>query len=208
MYRWEITRAALAQRILATIRADSYDHAAGMADTLLSAGITTLEISLTTPFALEAVTTLVREVGDEAIIGAGTVLDGASARMAVDAGARFLTALNLDPEVISTGHRYGIPVFPGAATVNEIVRAMELGADAVMVFPASAVGPDWLADVRAVLPQAPMLPAAGITPQTAPRWLAAGAVACGLGAPLVEGDRETVAKRVADLLGRIAEPVE
>ncbi|MDF3289916.1 MULTISPECIES: bifunctional 4-hydroxy-2-oxoglutarate aldolase/2-dehydro-3-deoxy-phosphogluconate aldolase [Streptomyces] len=205
MYRWEITRAALAQRVFATIRTDSYDQAAGMADTLLSAGITTLEISLTTPFALEAVTTLVREVGDDAIIGAGTVLDAASARMAVDAGARFLAAPNLDAEVISTGHRYGIPVFPGAATVNEIVRSLELGADAVMLFPASAVGPEWLEDVRTALPQAPLLPTAGITPDSAPRWLAAGAVACGLGAPLVEGDRETVAKRVADLLDRIAD---
>ncbi|MEU1626049.1 bifunctional 4-hydroxy-2-oxoglutarate aldolase/2-dehydro-3-deoxy-phosphogluconate aldolase [Streptomyces sp. NPDC020096] len=208
MYRWEITRAALAQRVFATIRTESYDQAAGLADTLLSAGLTTLEISLTTPFALEAVTTLVREVGDDAIIGAGTVLDGASARMAVDAGARFLVAPNLDAEVISTAHRYGVPVFPGAATVNEIVRALELGADAVKLFPASAVTPRWLEDVRAALPQAPLLPAGGITPDTAPQWLAAGAVACGMGTALVEGDRETVAKRVADLLGRIADLAE
>ncbi|MEU5611577.1 bifunctional 4-hydroxy-2-oxoglutarate aldolase/2-dehydro-3-deoxy-phosphogluconate aldolase [Streptomyces sparsogenes] len=203
MYRWETTRAALAQRVFAIIRSDSYDHAAAAADTLLSAGLTTVEFSLTTPFALEAVTTLVREVGDDAVIGAGTVLDAASARMAVDAGARFLVSPSLDPEVIRTGHRYGLPVFPGVATPTEMVRAMELGADALKLFPASAHSPRWVKDVRAALPQAALLPTGGVTVADAPEWIAAGAVACGMGSALTEGDRDVVAKRVAELLARL-----
>ncbi|ADI06046.1 2-dehydro-3-deoxyphosphogluconate aldolase/4-hydroxy-2-oxoglutarate aldolase [Streptomyces bingchenggensis BCW-1] len=203
MYRWEITRAALAQRIFAIIRSDSYDHATATADTLLSAGLTTVEFSLTTPFALEAVTTLVREVGDEAVIGAGTVLDAASARMAVDAGARFLVSPSLDPEVIRTGHRYGLPVFPGVATPTEMVRALELGADALKLFPASAHSPRWVRDVRAALPQAALLPTGGVTVADAPEWIAAGAVACGMGSALSEGDRDVVAKRAAELLARL-----
>ncbi|MER6139730.1 bifunctional 4-hydroxy-2-oxoglutarate aldolase/2-dehydro-3-deoxy-phosphogluconate aldolase [Streptomyces sparsogenes] len=203
MYRWETTRAALAQRVFAIIRSDSYDHAAAAADTLLSAGLTTVEFSLTTPFALEAVTTLVREVGDDAVIGAGTVLDAASARMAVDAGARFLVSPSLDPEVIRTGHRYGLPVFPGVATPTEMVRAMELGADALKLFPASAHSPRWVKDVRAALPQAALLPTGGVTLADAPEWIAAGAVACGMGSALTEGDRDVVAKRVAELLARL-----
>nr|WP_202447731.1 bifunctional 4-hydroxy-2-oxoglutarate aldolase/2-dehydro-3-deoxy-phosphogluconate aldolase [Streptomyces sp. SID5468] len=193
----------MAQRVFAIIRTDSYDRAAATADALLSAGLTTLEISLTTPFALEAVTTLVREMGDEAVIGVGTVLDAASARMAVDAGARFLASPALDPQVIATGHRYGIPVFPGAGTATELVRALELGADAVRLHPAAAFGPEWIREVRDALPQAALLPAGGLTVDDAPEWIAAGAVACGLGTPLTEGDRETVAKRVADLLPRL-----
>ncbi|MCQ4084672.1 bifunctional 4-hydroxy-2-oxoglutarate aldolase/2-dehydro-3-deoxy-phosphogluconate aldolase [Streptomyces sp. RB6PN25] len=204
MYRWEITRAALAQRVVAIIRAESYDQAAAAADTLLSAGLTTLQISLTTPFALEAITTLVREVGEDAVIGAGTVLDAESARMAVEAGAGFLAAPGLDADVIRTGHRYGIPVLPGAATPTEITRALELGADAVQLFPASAYGPGWVKDVRGVLPQAALVPVGGITTETAPDWISAGAVACGIESGLTEGDRETVAKRVAELLARIA----
>ena len=203
MYRWETTRAALAQRVFAIIRSDSYDHAAAAADTLLSAGLTTVEFSLTTPFALEAVTTLVREVGDDAVIGAGPVLDAASARMAVDAGARFLVSPSLDPEVIRTGHRYGLPVFPGVATPTEMVRAMELGADALKLFPASAHSPRWVKDVRAALPQAALLPTGGVTVADAPEWIAAGAVACGMGSALTEGDRDVVAKRVAELLARL-----
>ena len=205
MYRWETTRAALAQRVLAIVRSDSYDHATATADTLLSAGITSLEISLTTPFALEAVTTLIREVGDDAVIGAGTVLDGASARMAVDAGARFLVSPSLDPEVIRTGHRYGLPVFPGVSTPTEAVRAMELGADALKLFPAAAYGPRWIKDVRAALPQAAFVPPGGVTVADAPDWITAGADACGMGSALSEGDRDTVSKRASELVARLAD---
>ncbi|MEU6082735.1 bifunctional 4-hydroxy-2-oxoglutarate aldolase/2-dehydro-3-deoxy-phosphogluconate aldolase [Streptomyces sp. NPDC047108] len=205
MYRWEITRAVLAQRVFAIIRTGSYDEAAAAADTLISGGIRALEISLTTPFALEVVTTLSREVGDEALIGAGTVLDAPSARMAIDAGARFLVSPSLDADVIRTAHRYGVPIFPGVATPTEIVRAMELGADAIKVFPASDHGPRWISDVRAALPQAPLLPTGGVTVEDAPDWIAAGAAAVGMGSALSEGDRDSVAKRVADLLARVAE---
>ncbi|MEC4018169.1 bifunctional 4-hydroxy-2-oxoglutarate aldolase/2-dehydro-3-deoxy-phosphogluconate aldolase [Streptomyces sp. H27-D2] len=205
MFRWEITQAALAQRVFAIVRSGSYDQATATADTLLAAGITSLEISLTTPFALEVVTTLRREVGDDAVIGAGTVLDATSARMAIDAGARFLVAPNLDAEVIRTAHRYGIPVFPGVSSPTEMVRAMELGADALKLFPASSYRPEWLKDVRAALPQAALLPTGGVTLENAPAWIAAGAVACGMGSALMEGDRDTVAKRVADLLARLAD---
>ncbi|MFD8548228.1 bifunctional 4-hydroxy-2-oxoglutarate aldolase/2-dehydro-3-deoxy-phosphogluconate aldolase [Streptomyces sp. NPDC059649] len=205
MYRWEITRAALAQRVFAIVRSKTYDEASATADTLLSAGITTLEISLTTPFALEAVTTLTRELGEDAVIGAGTVLDAMSARMAVDAGARFLVSPSLDPEVIRTAHRYGVPVFPGVSTPTEIVRALELGADALKLFPASTHDPSWLREVRAALPQAPLLPTGGVTVDSAPEWIAAGAAAVGMGAALSEGDRDTVSKRAAELLTRLAE---
>ncbi|MFT2017515.1 bifunctional 4-hydroxy-2-oxoglutarate aldolase/2-dehydro-3-deoxy-phosphogluconate aldolase [Streptomyces sp. 796.1] len=208
MYRWEITRAALEQRVFAIIRSESYDQAAATADTLLSAGLTSLEVSLTTPFALEAITTLSREVGSDAIIGAGTVLDAASARMAVEAGARYLVSPSLDAQVIEMGHRYGLPVFPGVSTPTEMVRALELGADALKLFPAWSHGPRWLADVRAALPQAPVLPTGGVTLEDAPEWIAAGAVACGMGSVLSQGDRDVVAKRVADLLARLADAGE
>ncbi|MGP3987024.1 bifunctional 4-hydroxy-2-oxoglutarate aldolase/2-dehydro-3-deoxy-phosphogluconate aldolase [Streptomyces sp. 3N207] len=208
MYRWEITRAALEQRVFAIVRADSYEKATATADILLGAGLTSLEISLTTPYALDAISTLRRETGDDSVIGAGTVLDSASARLAVDAGARFLVSPSLDEEVIRTGHRYGVPVFPGITTPTEMVRALELGADGLKLFPASQYGPGWLRDVRAALPQAPVLPTGGVTVEAAPEWIAAGAVACGMGSALTEGeDRETVAKRVTDLLQRLEDAV-
>lgn len=205
MYRWQITKATLAQRVLAIVRSESEEQARATAGTLLGAGITALEISLTTPGALRAVTALRRESGDDAVIGAGTVLDAAAARMAVEAGARFLVSPSLDAGVIRTGHRYGLPVFPGVASPTEVVTALELGADALKLFPASAFGPRWVTDVRAALPQAALVPTGGVTVQNAHEWIAAGAVACGMGTSLAEGDRQTVATRVSGLLGRLEE---
>lgn len=207
MYRWEITRAALEQRVFAIVRSDSYERATAAADTLLGAGITSLEISLTTPYGFDAIATLRRETGDDCVIGAGTVLDAASARLAVDAGARFLVSPSLDAEVIRTGHRYGVPVFPGVATPTEMVTALELGADALKLFPASGQSPRWLKDVLAALPQAAVLPTGGVTVENAPEWIAAGAVACGMGSALADGDRETVTKRVTELLQRLEDAV-
>lgn len=204
MYRWEITQAALAQRVFAIVRAGSRDRATQAAETLLSAGFRSLEISLTTPSALQVVSTLRSRVDEQAIIGAGTVLDATAARMAIDAGACFLVSPSLDAEVIRTGHRYGIPVFPGVTTPTEIVRALELGADALKLFPATTYQPSWIKDVRAALPQAALLPTGGVTVANAPDWIAAGAAACGMGSALTRGGPDEIAGRAADLLARLA----
>lgn len=107
---------------------------------------------------------------------------------------------SVDAAVIRTAHRYGVAAVPGAGSVTEIVRALEEGADAVKVFPASALAPSWISDVRAALPQAPLVPTGGIGPDDVPRWLAAGAVACGVGSALTRGTTEEIAVRVETLL--------
>ena len=109
---------------------------------------------------------------------------------AVRAGAQFLVAPNLDPAVIRAGHRYGAAVLPGAGTVSEVVRALEAGADAVKVFPAPT--PQWVKDVLAVLPYAPLVPTGGVAPSDVPAWLEAGAVACGVGSALARTPIEDI----------------
>ena len=109
--------------------------------------------------------------------------------------------------MLRTGHRYGIPVFPGVATPTEAVRAMELGADALTLYPATAYQPSWVSDVRAIIPQAAILPIGGITLQAAPDWVAAGAVAVGMGSALTDGDRDDrhqAAHRTPGPPGRLA----
>ncbi|MCX4726054.1 bifunctional 4-hydroxy-2-oxoglutarate aldolase/2-dehydro-3-deoxy-phosphogluconate aldolase [Streptomyces sp. NPDC090052] len=203
MYRWETVRAVTAQRVFGIVRTPGPEEAVAAADAVLDAGLHAVEIALTTPGALRAVAQLTgRRPG--ALIGAGTVLDAAAARAAVEAGARFLVSPSLHPEVIRTGHRYGVPVFPGVATPTEMVRALEEGADALKLFPASAVPPSWLRDVRAALPQAPVIPTGGVTIENAPEWIAAGAVACGMGSALTSGGAQAAGERVTTLLGRLA----
>lgn len=180
-YRYEIIQAVVRQGIIAIIRTGDTESALEAAVALLDAGLTSLELPLTNPGALDAIRRL-RADFPSAVIGAGSVLDEASAVAAVRAGAQFLVAPNLEPSVIRAGHRYGAAVLPGAATVTEVIQAMEMGADAVKVFPAPT--PQWVKDVLAVLPHAPLVPTGGVAPADVPAWLEAGAVACGVGSAL------------------------
>jgi 2-dehydro-3-deoxyphosphogluconate aldolase / (4S)-4-hydroxy-2-oxoglutarate aldolase len=180
-YRYEIIQAVVRQGIIAIIRTPDADSAIKAALPLLDAGLTSLELPLTNPQAPLAIQHL-RETRPDAAIGAGSVLDEASAVAAIRAGAQFLVAPNLDASVIRAGHRYGVAVLPGAGTVSEVVQALEAGADAVKVFPAPT--PQWVKDVLAVLPYAPLVPTGGVAPADVPAWLEAGAVACGVGSAL------------------------
>lgn len=203
MYRWEIMRAVTAQRVFGIVRSSTPQEAVEAGEAVVDAGLGTVEVALTTPDALSAVTRLC-ETRPGAVVGAGTVLDEAAAGAAVRAGARFLVSPSLHPQVVRTGHRYGVPVIPGACTPTEIVRALEEGADAVKIFPASGAGPSWLRDVRAALPQLPAVATGGVTIESAPEWIAAGAVACGMGSALTSGGAAEASERVSRLLDRLA----
>lgn len=203
MYRWETTEALTAQRVFGIVRSSTPESAATAATAVLDAGLHAVEVALTTPRATRAIEELTT-ARPTALIGAGTVLDAAAARAAIEAGARFLVSPSLHREVIRTGHRYGVPVLPGVTTPTEMVQALEEGADALKLFPASTASPSWLRDVRAALPQAPLVPTGGVTLENAPEWIAAGAVACGMGSALTSGGPSAAAARVAALLETLA----
>jgi 2-dehydro-3-deoxyphosphogluconate aldolase/(4S)-4-hydroxy-2-oxoglutarate aldolase len=188
-YRYEIIQAVVRQGIIAIIRTGDTASAVQAAVPLLDAGLESLELPLTNPGALDAIRQLRLDYPD-ATIGAGSVLDEASAVAAVRAGAQFLVAPNLDVSVIRAGHRYGTAVLPGAGTVSEVVQALEAGADAVKVFPAPT--PQWVKDVLDVLPYAPLVPTGGVAPSDVPAWLEAGAVACGVGSALARTPIEEI----------------
>ncbi|SDK55695.1 2-dehydro-3-deoxyphosphogluconate aldolase / (4S)-4-hydroxy-2-oxoglutarate aldolase [Actinopolyspora mzabensis] len=199
MYRWQIASTIAEHGVVGIVRATDSQSARQRAAACLHAGLEVLEVSLTTPGA----TTVLRELRDEypnALLGAGTVLDATSARLAVDAGARFLVAPSLHEEVISTGHRYGAAVLPGVDTPSELVRALESGADAIKLFPASRWTPESMRDVLAALPQAPLVPTGGVSVDRAPDWIANGAVAVGMGSGLSEGDQAEATERISGLL--------
>lgn len=198
-YRWEITHAALRQGVVGIVRTADAASAVVAARAAVDAGLRSIEVPLTNSGALAAIEELTAAYPD-AVIGAGTVLDEASAVLAIRAGARFLVSPNFEAAVIRTAHRYGAAAFPGAGSVTEIVRAMEEGADAVKVFPATALGPRWVKDVRAALPQAPLVPTGGIAPEDVPEWLAAGAVAVGMGSALTRGTADDIRARVAAMV--------
>lgn len=202
MYRFEIMTTIARRGVVAIVRSRSGEEAARLARLVLDAGLDVVEIALTTPDGLEVIRSLTRQVPD-ALIGAGTVLDAATARLAVDAGARFLVSPAVRSEVVEVGHRYGAAVLPGAQTPTELERAVSLGADAVKIFPASDLGISWLRAVRPVYPDAPLVPTGGIGPDVVTGWLDAGAVAVGIGSGLTKQGPSHVDERVRSALDAV-----
>jgi 2-dehydro-3-deoxyphosphogluconate aldolase / (4S)-4-hydroxy-2-oxoglutarate aldolase len=200
--RWTTCAAIASARCIAIVRADSAAEAAATGRALVEGGLSVVEVAYTTPGASAAIAQL-RSACPAAVIGAGTVLDGAAAFAAVSAGAQFLVSPVVAEDVLRSGHRYGVPVVPGAATPTEIGAAMDLGADAVKLFPAGSLGIGYLRSVAAAMPQVPFVPTGGITLESAPAWLDAGAMAVGVGGDLTRGDPQRIAERAAQLAAAI-----
>ncbi|MBO8190160.1 bifunctional 4-hydroxy-2-oxoglutarate aldolase/2-dehydro-3-deoxy-phosphogluconate aldolase [Streptomyces oryzae] len=194
---------------LLIVRLDSAEEALAVSEAAIEGGIRALEITLSVPGALGVISTLAERYGDDGVVvGAGTVLDGPTARTCVSAGARLLVSPNLNPAMIETANRYQAVTVSGAFTPSEIVDTMQAGADIVKLFPAEFVGPDYVRTVRAPLPQAPLMPTGGVTPDNVKEWFDAGVVAVGAGsfvtkAARVDGDHGRVTEAAADMLRAI-----
>ena len=204
--RAEIVRRIAAEGIVPVIRAATPDLALRAARAVMAGGISVFEITMTVPDAPEVIRALVRELGDRALVGAGTVLNAAAAHQCIDAGAAFVVSPGLDPDTVIEAHGRGIPAMPGALTPTEVIAAWNLGADVVKIFPISAVGgAKYLRALKGPLPDVKMLPTGGITAANAAEFLAAGAVALGIGGELVdtvalaEGRDATITERAREL---------
>ena len=172
--------------VVAVLRADSPDALVQVAQAIGRGGIGAVEITMTTPGALDAIGECTNRLGDEILLGAGTVLDPETARAAILAGAEYIVTPTLNPDVITLCRRYGKVVIPGALTPTEILTAWECGADIVKVFPATAVGPRYFKDVKAPLPQIDLMPTGGVDLDNAGDFIRAGACAVAVGGNLVD----------------------
>lgn len=173
--------------LVPVVRAASPDEAMQAVDAIREGGIPIFEITLTVPGAIDVIAELTRRAGEDVLIGAGTVLDDATAQRCIDAGAKFIVSPALDIPTIELCRRLGVPVFPGALTPTEIVTAWKAGANAVKVFPAGAVGgATYIKSVKAPLPQIELMPTGGVNINNAREFMAAGALALGIGADLVD----------------------
>ncbi|MGW7544051.1 bifunctional 4-hydroxy-2-oxoglutarate aldolase/2-dehydro-3-deoxy-phosphogluconate aldolase [Streptomyces sp. NPDC054770] len=184
-------------RVMAILRSADATGLPAVARALAAGGVTCLEVTLTTAGALDALARIREELGTDVSVGAGTVLTRADLRDAVAAGARFLVAPNVEPEVIGASADLGVPFYPGAWTPTEVATAWRAGAAAVKLFPASTGGPAHLRQLRAPLPEIPLVAVGGVGLAEAADYLAAGACAVGVGNPLLRGADRTPADPAA-----------
>ncbi|MBC7109107.1 MAG: bifunctional 4-hydroxy-2-oxoglutarate aldolase/2-dehydro-3-deoxy-phosphogluconate aldolase [Methanomassiliicoccales archaeon] len=171
--------------VIGIIRVTTTQDLIRIAKTLYEGGLSCLEITMTTPGALRAIEEAREELPD-VLMGAGTVLDAATARQAILAGAQFLVTPTVKPDVIETAHRYGVLVIPGAMTPTEILTCWEAGADMVKVFPAEVLGPEFIKAMHGPFPQIPLVPTGGITAENAGEFIKAGAAVVCVGSWLVD----------------------
>jgi len=174
-----------AEKVVALIRADSPDGLLDCARALAAGGLTSIELTMTTPGAIRILEKATAELPDF-LFGLGTVLDAETARAGILAGAAFIVTPALRTDVITLCRRYSIPVFSGALTPTEVVNAWEAGADAVKIFPAEFFGPAYIKSLKAPLPHIDMVPTGGVTPDNVGEFLKAGATATAAGSSLVE----------------------
>lgn len=208
--RLQLPRELRATGIVAIARAASSGKVEAAVEMLVGAGITCIELPLTTPGAIETIAALVKSYADSACVGAGTVLTNDQASACIDAGAAFLVSPSAVPEVVEFAAARGVPCLPGALTPTEIVAAWRTGAAAVKLFPASMGGARYLRDVRAPLPDIPIVPTGGVAIDDVGAYIAAGAVAIGVGGPLFgdaldDGDLGALAARARRFLTAVAD---
>lgn len=209
-----MTKPAIIERLLdpgiiAIIRADSSAQLIPATEALIAGGVTAVEITMTTPNALDVIGDLAAKLGDQVLMGVGSIIDAETARVAILAGAEYVVTPVTRPDVIRMCNRYGKPIASGAFTPTECLLAHESGADFVKLFPADQAGPSYIKNLLAPLPMLQIIPTGGVTAATAAAFLAAGSVALGVGTALVsreilaQRDWQTLTERARELVAAV-----
>jgi 2-dehydro-3-deoxyphosphogluconate aldolase/(4S)-4-hydroxy-2-oxoglutarate aldolase len=209
MTKLEQMRRIEACGIVAIIRANSANELIDAAAAIHAGGVSVIEVTMTTPNALQVISDVSSAYGDSILVGAGSVLDAETARAVMLAGAEFIVSPVTKADVIEICNRYSKVVIPGAFTPTEILTAWEAGADYVKVFPSSGVGASYIKDVKAPLPHIPLVPTGGINAENAAAFISAGATALGVGSSLVNnqlietGQFESLTERARELSAEV-----
>ena len=195
--------------LVAIVRTNSSDQAARIAEACARGGAAAIEITFTVPGATAVIEDLAKKYASgEILIGAGTVLDPETARLAILAGAQYVVSPSVSPETARLCNRYQIPYMPGAGTMREIVDAMESGADIVKLFPGETLGPAFVKAVKGPLPQASLMPTGGVSVENVAEWIKAGAVAVGVGGSLTAGAQSGNFQLVTDTAKQFIERIQ
>ncbi|MDR2822396.1 MAG: bifunctional 2-keto-4-hydroxyglutarate aldolase/2-keto-3-deoxy-6-phosphogluconate aldolase [Acholeplasmatales bacterium] len=210
MQKYDILNKVISSKIVAVVRASSSEEAKELIDGLVLGGIKAVEITFTVNGAPELITKL-SSLYKDIIFGAGTVLDAVTARIAILAGAKFIVSPSLDEETAKLCGRYQIPYLPGCVTINEIIHALECGADIIKLFPGSLVSSDYVKAIKGPLPYVNIMPTGGVNLDNINDWFKKGVVAVGVGSELTKFDISSsikkevqIAETVKKFLNKIA----
>ena len=186
--------------VVAVIRADNEDMAEKISKACIEGGISAIEITFTVKNADKVISSLREKfTREELIVGAGTVLDSQTARIAILAGAEYIVSPGFDLETVKLCNRYQIPYMAGCMTVNEMIKAMEAGTDVIKLFPGNAYSPSVVKGIKAPLPQVPIMPTGGVDIDNVSEWIKNGCIAVGVGGNLIKGAKTGNYKEITRL---------
>lgn len=180
--------------IVAVIRAENSEKAFDIVEKCIAGGIDAIELTFSVPYAHHVIEDLSKKYGDEIVLGAGTVLDSETARIALLSGAQYIVSPHFNPEVTKLCNRYRVASMAGVLTITEAVTAMEAGVDVLKLFPGDLSGPRFIKDIKGPLPWVQIMPTGGVDAENVAEWIKSGAVAVGAGSCLTKGDITANAK--------------
>ena len=174
--------------IVAVVRAEDSETAMRITDACIEGGVAAIELTFTVPGAHKVIEELAKKyTSDQIILGAGTVMDSETARVAILSGSQYIVSPYFNAETVKLCNRYRMPYMAGCMTITEVLTAMEAGVDIVKIFPADLFGPKIIKDIKGPLPHAKMMPTGGVEVSNVHEWIKAGAVAVGAGSSLTAG---------------------
>lgn len=205
MLKYQVLNRVHELGIVPVIRGNSKDEALGYCKALIDGGIDILEVTFTIPNALDVFKELKDQLPDTATLGAGTVMDATTARLAILNGAKFIVSPGFSEEVAKMCNLYQVPYMPGCMTFTEMTKALEYGVDLIKLFPGSLPGPSYVKAIHGPLPQANIMPTGGVSLDNIADWFAAGVFAVGAGSNLVKGSHDEIVDQSKKYLAKIAE---
>lgn len=205
MRKYEVLQRIEKFGVVAVVRADNSEKAKKIALACMEGGIDSIEITFTVPGANKVIESLTEEFGDSLLVGAGTVLDSETGRIAILDGAKYIVSPGFDLETAKLCNRYQIPYMAGCMTITEMIKAMEAGVDIIKVFPGSAFGPSFVKAIRGPLPQALLMPTGGVSIDNVDQWIKNGCVAVGVGGNLTKGTSEEMTKAAKEFVSKVKE---
>ncbi|MBE0700596.1 MAG: bifunctional 2-keto-4-hydroxyglutarate aldolase/2-keto-3-deoxy-6-phosphogluconate aldolase [Acholeplasmataceae bacterium] len=210
MKKHEVIKRIMDVGVVAVVRASNSEEAISISKACIEGGLSTVEVTFTVPHANKVIEALsITFTEKELMVGAGTVLDGETARIAILSGAKYIVGPAFDLETAKLCNRYQIPYMPGCLTITEMILAMEAGCDVIKLFPGSAFGPGYVKAVKGPLPQINLMPTGGVSLDNVAEWIKNGVVAVGVGGELTNpaktGDFAGVTKLAKAFVDAVAE---
>ncbi|EIW26261.1 bifunctional 2-keto-4-hydroxyglutarate aldolase/2-keto-3-deoxy-6-phosphogluconate aldolase [Pelosinus fermentans] len=194
--------------LVAVIRAETSEQAKKITEACIAGGVTAIELTFTVPGAHEIISELAKLYSpEEILLGAGTVLDPETARIAILSGAQYVVSPCLNINTVKLCNRYRIPIMPGAMTIKEVVEGMEAGADIIKIFPGELFGPTFVKAIRGPLPQARIMPTGGVSVDNVGEWIKAGCVAVGVGGNITAGAKTGDYQSITDKAKQFVEAI-